>query len=151
MKQSLVALFCKYSTRSVYWSTYVNWWACSSIVRSHGHSGLFWNNPVCYYYHCKRNYSCLKIIPVDLPWSFLIRIKTFILATFSLDGAGQKGDHRGAANTVASQEEGPGLNSDSGLSVWGSRVLQGPAWLLSRYSSFLPQSKAMQVFWIGYP
>ena len=53
--------------------------------------------------------------------------------------------HSGAVvSTVASQQDGPGLDSGSGSFCVGfvcSPCRVFPAWVLSRYSSFLPQSK----------
>ena len=54
-------------------------------------------------------------------------------------------DHSGAAvSTVASQQEGFGFDSGSGLFCGEFAFLPVPAWVLSGYTSFLPQSKNMQ-------
>ena len=57
--------------------------------------------------------------------------------------------HGGAVvSTAASQREGPEFKSPSwlvqGLSVWSLHVLLVSVWVLSGFSSFLPQSKDMQ-------
>merc|ERR1712035_272647 len=65
------------------------------------------------------------------------------------------GRHGGAVvSTAASQQEGPEFDPPAprlgqGLSVRSLHVLPVPAWVLSGYSGFLPQSKDMHVRLIG--
>ena len=65
------------------------------------------------------------------------------------------GHSDGAAAAAASQQEGPEFESPSwlgrGLSVRSLRVLLVSAWVLSGFSSFLPQSKDMHDRLIGNP
>ncbi|MED6253762.1 hypothetical protein ATANTOWER_000700 [Ataeniobius toweri] len=46
-------------------------------------------------------------------------------------------------STVALQQESPGFDSQLGLSAWSLNVLPVHAWILTRYSGFLPQSNDM--------
>ena len=60
--------------------------------------------------------------------------------------------HNGTVvSTAASQHQGPGFNSGLGsLSVWSLHVLPVSARVSSGCSSFLPQSKDVQIRWIGH-
>lgn len=56
--------------------------------------------------------------------------------------------HGGAASgTVTAKQENHASNYSVGLSVWSVHVL--PAWVLSWYSNFLPQSKNAPIRWLA--
>jgi len=91
-------------------------------------------------------WSDVLVHPFKAIFHFVIGCQTTICSFFFLQLFLIMGPHGGVVvSTVASQREGSRFNSRLVLSVWSLHVLPVYAWVLSRYSSFLPPSKNMHV------